>query len=308
MFPPPARPQIQQSTSIPAARPGQMGFEMERAVINAMSVDVEDYFHVSAFRPYIRLSQWDRYPLRLDRNLDAIMQLFERAGLKATFFWLGWAAERLPHLVRRLAQHGHEIASHGYLHIRVLDQQPEEFREDVRRTKRLLEDLSGQPVIGYRAASYSIDGRNLWALDVLGEEGYRYSSSVYPIRHDHYGMREAPRFAFRPRAAGVVEIPVTTAEFGPVRVPCGGGGYFRLLPYVWSRWCLTRVCRDEGQPAVFYFHPWELDPEQPRVAGIDARARFRHYVNLHGFGGKLGRLVTDFGWAPLREVFAGAIG
>ena len=281
--------------------------DSKRGVVNAMSVDVEDYFHVSAFRPYIRRDDWDKYPLRLERNVQATLEIFAGAGVKATFFWLGWAAERLPRLVRLIADCGHEVASHGYLHIRVHEQSCEEFREDVRRTKRLLEDIAGQAVIGYRAASYSIDERNLWALDVLAEEGYRYSSSIYPIRHDHYGMRDAPRFAFQPRTRGVVEIPVTTMELGSLRFPSGGGGYFRLLPYVWSRWCLERISCGEQQPAIFYFHPWELDPEQPRIPGIDRRARFRHYVNLRGFKAKIARLVTDFRWASLRQVFAARI-
>lgn len=277
---------------------------MEVARINALSVDVEDFFHVSAFRPYIKRSDWTRYPLRLEQSLATTMALLDAAGAKATFFWLGWAAERLPRLVKQLASQGHEIASHGFHHVRVHEQTPGEFRDDVRRTRNVLQELIGEAVIGYRAASYSIDERNLWALDVLAEEGYRYSSSIYPIRHDHYGMRTAPRFVFRPRESGVIEVPVTTVELGPLRLPSGGGGYFRLLPYFWTRWSLSRVTSREKQPVVFYFHPWELDPGQPRIAGIDVRTRFRHYVNLRSFEAKLTRLVRDFRWAPLRQVFA----
>jgi polysaccharide deacetylase family protein (PEP-CTERM system associated) len=272
-----------------------------------MSVDVEDYFHVSAFRPYVHPADWERYPLRLDGNVRRLLDLFARHGVKATFFWLGWAAERLPQLVRDVADAGHEIASHGYSHIRIHDQSAGEFRADVTKTKALLEDLTGREVVGYRAASFSIDARNLWALDELREAGYRYSSSVNPISHDHYGMREAPRFAFRFAGHSLIEIPITTVELLGVRAPCGGGGYFRLFPYAWTRWALHRVCDNEGQAAIFYFHPWELDPAQPRISGIDARSRFRHYVNLSRFEAKLTKLLADFRWASVKDVFAGEI-
>jgi polysaccharide deacetylase family protein (PEP-CTERM system associated) len=285
-----------------------MGVKGQRAEpANAMSVDVEDYFQVSAFNPYVQRAAWDGYPQRLDRNLRVILELFAGAGVKATFFWLGWCAERLPGLVRAVASAGHEVASHGYDHVRVHEQRPPEFREDVMRTRKLLEDLSGQQVLGYRAASFSIDGRNLWALDELAAAGYRYSSSVNPVRHDHYGMPDAPRFAFRPGDSAITEIPITTTEVGGLRLPCGGGGYFRLAPYALSRWAIRRVCVGERQPAMFYFHPWEIDPEQPRMGGIDARTRFRHYVNLRGFEGKLRRLLGDFAWAPVKDAFADRI-
>lgn len=274
---------------------------------NAMSVDVEDYFHVSALRPYIHKEDWAKYPQRLEQNLHRLLSIFSDAGVKATFFWLGWAAERMPAMVRAVADAGHEIASHGYSHVRVHDQRPLEFCADVARTKALLEDLGGQQVLGYRAASFSIDERNLWALDVLQEAGYHYSSSVNPIRHDHYGMPDAPRFPFKVKAGAITEIPVTCVQLAGMRLPCGGGGYFRLAPYLWSRWSIRRVCVDESRPAVFYFHPWEIDPEQPRVPGIDLRTRFRHYVNLSAFEAKLCRLLSDFRWGPLREVFAGQI-
>lgn len=271
---------------------------------SAMSVDVEDYFQVSAFRPYIEPRDWDQHPLRLERNMHRILELFGEHDVRATFFWLGWAAERLPGLVREVARMGHEIASHGFSHVRVHDQTPAQFREDITRTKALLEDLSGTAVLGYRAASFSIDARNLWAFDQLWEAGYRYSSSINPISHDHYGMREAPRFPFRFDGKPLREIPITTVELAGRRLPCGGGGFFRLFPYAWSRWALRRVCGREGRPAVFYFHPWEIDPGQPRVAGLDPRSRFRHYVNLHRFEPKLRRLCTDFRWGPMKEVFA----
>ncbi len=282
-----------------AARPSR--------VVNAMSVDVEDYFQVSAFRPYIRAEQWTEHPLRVERNVRRLLELFEVAGVRATFFWLGWVAERLPALVRAAADAGHEIASHGYQHIRAHEQSEAEFRADVTRTRSLLQDISGHDVIGYRAASFSIDARNLWALDVLEATGHRYSSSISPISHDHYGMRDAPRFAFRLRGRKIVEIPVTTVQFGDWRMPCGGGGFFRLFPYSLSRAAIGRVTAAEGQSSVFYFHPWEIDPDQPRVAGINLRTRFRHYVNLSRFEGKLRRLLGDFSWAPMREAFAPVI-
>ncbi len=272
-----------------------------------MSVDVEDYFQVSALRPYVSPDDWDRYPLRVERNVGLILDIFAAAGIRATFFWLGWVAERLPGVVRQVAAAGHEIASHGYRHIRVHEQQPAEFRADITRTRALLEDLSGQRVIGYRAASFSLNADCLWALDELSEAGYRYSSSINPVRHDHYGMREAPRFPFHFDGHPLIEIPITTLQYGGWRFPCGGGGFFRLLPYWWSHWALARVCGGEGRPAVFYFHPWELDPDQPRVGDIDLRTRFRHYVNLARFEGKLRRLAGDFRWAPVGEVFAKVI-
>jgi polysaccharide deacetylase family protein (PEP-CTERM system associated) len=274
---------------------------------NAMSVDVEDYFQVSAFRPWVSPADWDRYPLRVERNLRRILELFAAADVKATFFWLGWVAERCPALLRETAAAGHEIASHGWQHVRVHDQDRAAFGADIRRTKALLEDISGTPVTGYRAASFSIDSRNLWALEELHAAGHRYSSSINPISHDHYGMREAPRFAFRLGDLPLTEIPITTVEVAGRRLPCGGGGFFRLFPYAVSRAAIGRVCQQERQPTVFYFHPWEIDPEQPRVEGIDARARFRHYVNLARFEAKLQRLLGDFRWAPMRDVFAATL-
>ncbi|MBM4197420.1 MAG: DUF3473 domain-containing protein [Gammaproteobacteria bacterium] len=272
-----------------------------------MSVDVEDYFQVSAFRPYIDPRDWGNHPLRVERNVHRLLDLFGQAGVRATFFWLGWLAERLPALLQATAAAGHEIASHGYSHVRAYEQSPEEFRADVQRTKRLLEDISGQHVAGYRAASFSIDARNLWALDILLESGHLYSSSINPIRHDHYGMPDAPRFACRMPGHPLLEIPITTIEIGSRRFPCSGGGFFRLIPYWLSRTAIRRVSQGEGRPVVFYFHPWEIDPEQPRVAGIDLKTRFRHYVNLPRFEGKLRRTLADFRWGPVREVFADAI-
>jgi polysaccharide deacetylase family protein (PEP-CTERM system associated) len=273
-----------------------------------MTVDVEDYFQVSAFEPFIRRSDWERLPRRVERNTARILDLFGEAGIHATFFTLGWVAERHPELIRRMVNEGHEVASHGFEHTRVTNQGPEEFRADVRRTRALLEDIAGVSVTGYRAASYSIGRDNLWALDVLQEEGYRYSSSIYPINHDLYGMPEAPRFAFRVNGGDFVEVPVTTLRLGERNLPCGGGGYFRLLPYRVSRWAMRRVNRNDGQPCVFYFHPWEIDPEQPRQPGLDARTRFRHYLNLRRMERRLTRLLEDFAWQRMDEIFTPAEG
>jgi polysaccharide deacetylase family protein (PEP-CTERM system associated) len=271
---------------------------------NAMTVDVEDYFQVSAFEPYIRREAWEGTPLRVEANVNRILQLFDDAGIKATFFTLGWVAERRPAMVRRIVEQGHELASHGWSHVRVVNQQPEEFRQDVLRTKAYLEDLSGQAVTGYRAASYSIGAGNLWALRVLQETGHSYSSSIYPIRHDLYGMPEAPRFAFHPeQAPELLEIPVTTVQFGERKLPCGGGGWFRLLPYRVSHWALERVNRHDEQACVFYFHPWEIDPRQPRDHQVNLKTRFRHYLNLERMEGRLQRLLRDFEWGRMDQVF-----
>jgi polysaccharide deacetylase family protein (PEP-CTERM system associated) len=274
--------------------------------LNAMTVDVEDYFQVSAFEDHIRREDWDRLPCRVERNVDRILDLFAHNGVRATFFTLGWVAERYPGVVRRIVGAGHELASHGWSHVRATEQDRAELSADVIRTKALLEDLSGGPVLGYRAASYSIGARNLWALDVLAAAGYRYSSSIFPIRHDLYGMPEAPRFAFRPNpASDFLEIPVTTVELGERKLPCSGGGWFRLFPYALSRWALDRVNRHDSQACIFYFHPWEIDPDQPRQVGIGARTRFRHYLNLHRMEHRLVTLFHDFRWGRMDEVFLG---
>lgn len=272
--------------------------------INAMTVDVEDYFQVSAFEPYIVREQWEQLPRRVERNTNRILDLFAEHGVKATFFTLGWVAERHPTLVRRIVDEGHELASHGYAHIRAMQQTPVEFREDVTRTKALLEDLSGVAILGYRAASYSIGAGNLWALAELEQAGYRYSSSIYPIRHDLYGMPEAPRFAFHPEnAPALLEAPVTTVIVLGKTLPCGGGGWFRLWPYALSRWALRRVNQQDGQSGIFYFHPWEIDPEQPRQPGVNLKTRLRHYLNLHRMEGRLRSLLRDFRWDRMDQVF-----
>ena len=272
------------------------------SVVNALTCDVEDYFQVSAFAPYIDRATWDAQPCRVERNVDRLLALFDEAGARGTFFTLGWVAERYPQVVRAIVAAGHELASHGYGHERASDLSPASFREDIVRARKLLEDLGGVPVHGYRAPSFSISHDNQWAFDVLAEAGYRYSSSVYPVQHDHYGMPDAPRFPYRPRP-GLVEIPITTTPLGRRNLPVGGGGYFRLLPYRMSRWGIGRVNRCDRRPAIFYFHPWEIDPEQPRVAGAGFKSRFRHYVNLDRTEPRLRRLLRDFRWDRVDRVF-----
>lgn len=271
---------------------------------NAMTIDVEDYFQVSAFAGHIDRKDWDRLPCRVEANIDRILAMLDDQEAKATFFTLGWIAERYPGVVRRIVEGGHELASHGYGHLRASDQSPDEFRDDILRAKGILEDIGGVPVRGYRAPSFSIGTRNLWALDLLREAGYVYSSSIYPIRHDHYGMPEAPRFPFQPRGQdGLLELPATTAVVFGRNLPASGGGYFRLLPYPVSRWLIKRVNHDDRQPCIFYFHPWEIDPDQPRQDGVALKTRFRHYVNLARMEGKIRALLRDFQWDRMDRVF-----
>lgn len=270
---------------------------------NALSVDVEDWFQVGAFETVIDRNSWDSRECRVERNTDAVMALFDAVGVKATFFTLGWVAERYPALIRRIAGAGHEIASHGYGHDRVFTLTPEQFAADIERTRKLLEDNSGQRVAGYRAPSFSIDQRTPWAHGILAEQGYRYSSSVAPISHDHYGWAEASRFAFRPvTGSDFLEIPVTTAELGSKRLAAGGGGFFRLLPYIFSRWAIRQVNERDNRPAVIYFHPWEIDPDQPRVTNAPVRSKLRHYTKLDVMADKLRRLLGDFQWERLDHI------
>ena len=273
----------------------------QEAIVNALTIDVEDYFQVSALAPYIARAEWDSRECRVERNVERILSLLDEKSTQATFFTLGWIAERYPHLVRRMADAGHEVASHGYGHQRASDLDEKALFADVDAAKKLLEDLSGQPVKGYRAPSFSIGAKNPWAFDCLERAGYRYSSSVYPIRHDHYGMPDAPRFAHR--RSGLLEIPPTTVRCCGRNWPASGGGYFRLLPYALSRCLLERVNRRDGQPALFYFHPWEIDHEQPRIPGIDLKTRFRHYLNLHRMEGRIHRLLGDFRWGRMDAIF-----
>jgi polysaccharide deacetylase family protein (PEP-CTERM system associated) len=271
---------------------------------NALTVDVEDYFQVSAFASHIARDTWDRLPCRIERNVDSILAMLDEHKAHATWFTLGWIAERYPHLVRRIVEQGHELASHGYAHQRATGQSREEFLQDITRAKSLLEDLGGVAVKGYRAPNFSIGRGNLWALECLSEAGYRYSSSIYPIRHDYYGMPEAPRFAFYPEGGnGLLELPVTTVNLFNRNLPAGGGGYFRLLPYSVSRWCLQRVNTVDRQPCIFYFHPWEIDPGQPRQRGISLKTRFRHYVNLSSMERRIRALLKDFQWDRVDRLF-----
>jgi polysaccharide deacetylase family protein (PEP-CTERM system associated) len=271
------------------------------SLVNALTIDVEDYFQVSALAPYIARAEWDRRECRVERNVERILSLLDERGVKATFFTLGWIAERHPRLVRRIAGAGHEVASHGYGHQRASDLDEKALFADVDTAKKLLEDLSGQPVKGYRAPSFSIGEKNPWAFDCLERAGYLYSSSVYPIRHDHYGLPDAPRFAHK--RAGLIEIPPTTVRICGRNWPASGGGYFRLLPYAVSRRLLERVNRHDGQAALFYFHPWEIDHEQPRIPGIDLKTRFRHYLNLRRMEGRIRRLLGDFRWGRMDAIF-----
>ncbi len=272
------------------------------ALTNALTIDVEDYFQVSACAPYSARDTWEQRECRGERNVDRILALLDARATRATFFTLGWIAERYPQMVQRIVAGGHELASHGYGHERASDLDEAAFFADIDRSRKLLEDLSGQQVKGYRAPSFSIGQNNLWAFDCLARAGYRYSSSIYPIQHDHYGMPDAPRFAHEVRA-GLLEVPVTTAHFSGRNWPASGGGYFRLFPYALSRWLLARVNREDQQSAIFYFHPWEIDAGQPRVAGVNAKSRFRHYVNLHRMEDKIRRLLSDFSWGRMDEIF-----
>ena len=272
-----------------------------RPIVNALTIDVEDYFQVSALAPYISRTEWEHRDCRVERNVDGILQMLDDHAARATFFTLGWIAERYPQLVRRIVERGHELASHGYAHERATDQSQSVFLDDITRAKRVLEDISGTEVRGYRAPSFSIGATNTWAFDCIRQSGYLYSSSIYPIHHDHYGMPDAPRFT-HPIREGLLEVPVTTLRMMKRNWPAGGGGYFRLMPYAMSRWLLRRVNSVDGQPAIFYFHPWEIDAAQPRVRGIDFKTRFRHYVNLSRTEQRLRRLLADFRWGRVDEV------
>jgi len=271
---------------------------------NALTVDVEDYFHVEAFSRHIDRAEWHRWECRIEQNVDRILELFHRADVHATFFTLGWVAERYPSLVRRIVKAGHELASHGLSHHRADQQSQSEFLDDITRAKKVLEDCGGVPVNGYRAASFSVTRHNLWALDLLQDAGYRYSSSTYPIRHDLYGIPDAPRFAFYPFSdRDFIEIPVSSVRRFGLNWPCGGGGYFRLLPYWISKSNLRSVAENDRRPCVFYFHPWEIDPEQPRIPSISFKTRVRHYTNLGKTHDRLERLLKDFSWQRIDRIY-----
>jgi polysaccharide deacetylase family protein (PEP-CTERM system associated) len=274
-------------------------------MLNALSVDVEDWFQVGAFEKVIAKSDWEHLEHRVERNADAVLALFAEAGVRGTFFTLGWVAERYPALVRRIADAGHEVASHGWDHDRVFTLTPDQFRADLRRAHAAIEAAAGVAPRGYRAPSFSIDRRTPWAHAILAEEGYTYSSSVAPLAHDHYGWPEAPRFAFRPvEGADLIELPVTTVDVAGRRLAAGGGGFFRLLPYRFSSWAIRRVNEAERRPAVFYFHPWEIDPGQPRVRNAPLKSRLRHYSRLSAMRGKLLQLLNSYEWGRTDAVVA----
>ena len=271
---------------------------------NALSVDVEDWFQVGAFENTINRADWEGLNRRVEANTDACLAMFAKADIKATFFTLGWVAHRHPQLIRRIVEQGHELASHGWDHARVFTLTPEQFRDDLAKTRACLEDAGGTAVTGYRAPSFSIDKRTPWAHEILAEAGYTYSSSVAPVVHDHYGWPEAPRFAFAPIAdSDFLELPVTTAKLGGRTLAAGGGGFFRLLPYQFSRWAVRQV-NAEAQSAIIYFHPWEIDPSQPRVANAPLKSKLRHYTNLSVMAPKLERLIDDFAWGRVDEIVA----
>ena len=278
---------------------------MTAPITNALTIDVEDWFQVSAFAPYIRREDWEACQCRVEANVQRILAMLAERDIRATFFTLGWIAERYPQVVRDIVAAGHELASHGYGHERASDLDAKQFGADVDRAKKLLEDLAGAEVRGYRAPSFSISVGNLWAFEALARAGYQYSSSVYPIHHDHYGMPDSPRFAYRV-SSGLLEVPVTTVRLLNRNLPSSGGGYFRLLPYALSRWLIGRVNAADREPAVFYFHPWEIDPGQPRIAGIDAKTRFRHYLNIDRMEARLGQLLGDFRWGRMDRIFLAA--
>jgi polysaccharide deacetylase family protein (PEP-CTERM system associated) len=273
-------------------------------IVNALTIDVEDYFQVSALTAHFPRERWDGVSCRVERNVDRVLGLLDDASVPATFFTLGWIAERYPGMVRRIVDQGHELASHGYAHDRAHDLERDALLADLQLSKAVLEDVASVEVTGYRAPSFSIGMRNEWAFDCIAEAGYRYSSSIYPIRHDHYGMPAAPRFPFESRS-GLMEVPITTTRLLWRNWPAGGGGYFRLLPYSASRWFIRRVNRVDGRAAIFYFHPWELDPGQPRVNGLDRKTQFRHYLNLGRTESRLRRLLGDFRWGRADQVFLG---
>lgn len=274
-------------------------------VLNALTVDVEDYFHVSAFADQIPQAQWEHYESRVCGNTDRLLDLFARAGVHGTFFVLGWVAERFPHLVRRIHAAGHELASHSYHHGLVYDTTPEAFLADLRRAKMAIEDAAGVSISGYRAPSYSITEPSLWALDLLVSEGYSYDSSIYPIRHDRYGIPSWPRHIHRIERStgGLWELPGSTVRRAGVNLPIGGGGYFRLLPYEWTRRGIQALNQLEGQPAIFYLHPWEIDPDQPRV-NTGMLSRLRHYYNLDETENRLRRLLAEFRFGTVADVLA----
>jgi polysaccharide deacetylase family protein (PEP-CTERM system associated) len=279
-------------------------FSTQHTMLNALTIDVEDYYHVTGFESIIPRADWDRYESRVERNTHRLLDLLDVYGTKATCFVLGWVAERQPHLVRTIHARGHEVASHGYAHQRVYTQSPAQFRQETQRSLKLLEDLIGVRVHGYRAASYSITSASLWALDILGEAGLTYDSSIFPIHHDRYGIPGYPRFCHVIAGYGggqLIEFPISTARWAGANVPIAGGGYFRLFPYAMIAWGLRSINQRDRQSALIYLHPWEIDPDQPRIAA-GAVARFRQYVNLQKTEAKLSRMLQEFRFGTMLEV------
>lgn len=284
-------------------RPVTVARQEAAAVCNAFTVDVEDYFQVEAFKTVVDRECWDAMASRVEHSTAGILDLLSQAGVKGTFFVLGWIAERHPDLVRKIHADGHEVASHGYGHERAQAQSPDQFRNDIRKAKQLLEQICGARVRGYRAPTFSIARDNWWAYDILADEGFDYSSSVYPISHDLYGSPDAPTVPFRPADSHILEIPLSTVALGKRNFPCSGGGYFRLLPYPVSRWCMARSCDQRDAPIVFYCHPWEFDEGQPRIrAGF--KASFRHYTNISRMKDRVSMLLDDFRWGRMDEAFS----
>lgn len=274
-------------------------------MLNALTIDIEDYYHVSAFESSVRFEDWDRYESRVEKNTHRILDILDEHETKATFFVLGWVAERQPGLVRAIDERGHEVASHGYAHQRIYTQTPEQFHKETQRSKYFLEDTIGQPVIGYRAASYSIITRSLWALDILMEEGFLYDSSIFPIWHDLYGIPNSQRFSYviNNGSGSINEYPLSTVRIGKMNFPVGGGGYLRLLPYSFTRWAINRLNKIEKQPAIIYLHPWELDPQQPKLKG-QWLSHFRQYTNLNKTEGILKSLLNDFMLGTMKDIDA----
>ena len=301
-------------------------------MFNVLTIDLEDYFQVHVFSRVIKFEDWDKYESRIERNTHRLLEILQGSGIghraegigseltpnhsglaphgeaRATFFVLGWLAERYPKLIKEIHNHGHEIACHGYAHRLISNQSKDEFKNDVRKSKAILEDITGEEVVGYRAPSYSITQKSQWALEVLAEEGFKYDSSIFPIHHDLYGMPEAPRFPFIISLNGgsnngtLIEFPISTVRFAGLNFPISGGGYFRLFPYAAIKRGLERINRVEGMPFIFYIHPWEIDPDQPRINSISRKSRFRHYVNLYKTESKFKKLLTDFDFCSIKEL------
>jgi polysaccharide deacetylase family protein (PEP-CTERM system associated) len=277
---------------------------MNSELLNALTFDVEDYYHVEAFSHLISFKDWNNYESRVTVNTNRILDVLADQGVKATFFILGWVAERFPEVVKRINAEGHEVASHGYAHKAIYKQNPEEFRQDLSKSLSILENITGTKVMGYRAPTYSIIQKTLWALEILIENGIKYDSSIFPIKHDRYGIPDADRFPHtidRGKTGKLIEFPPSTLNVRGSNIPIAGGGYFRLYPYAFVRWAFHKLNR-EGYPVMFYLHPWELDPDQPRMKGISSLTRFRHYLNLDKTAKRLKALVKDFRFAPAREV------